>query len=157
MKRKKSNPDIFRYGRMFMCFIFALATMSALNLKYISPILPDDEGWRNIFTSFVGWGIGQFCCVIILLRAYYRSFCDNTFSKRLMIISVFFAVSLIIGECYRNNGGLGMSVCNFSFIAKDIIMIAGYGSLFYCVMEWLMKWICQLSPSQKNYSFGGVF
>lgn len=95
----------------------------------------------EVLSSFRGWGLSQFLIVIGVACLYYYVHKNIPLQKDTAVFSLILSILIVIGLCYKNDVGLFLAVAGKAQIIKTFIVILGYGTIFYCALVFLQKWM----------------
>ena len=127
--------------KLFACLL-AIVSVAAIGINFEKAAYADETGVvYAVLSSLSGWGIGRFFYVIGLACIYDYFQKNIPFQKDIAIFSCFLALLMVMGLCYWNAVGIALVIQNIAQVIKTVIVIAGYGAMFYCALFLLLKWL----------------
>ena len=136
--------------RIIVCLL-AVASVAAVGINFEKTANVDEAGVvYAVLVSLSGWGIGQFLYVIGLACIYDYFHKNFSIQKDIAVFSCFLSLLMVMGLCYRNAVGIALAVQNAAQMIKTVIVITGYGALFYCALFLLLRWLQKLAAYKED-------
>lgn len=136
--------------RKLLALLMAIISVAAVGINYENAAEIDEARVvYAVLASLRGWGIGQLFYVIGLacIFDYFQN--HVTFQKDIAVFSGFLSLLTVMGLSYRNAVGFALIIQNMAQILKTVIVIAGYGAMFYCALFVLLRWMHSLSQTER--------
>ena len=130
-------------GSKVICLLLAICSVTAMSINFEN--IAEMKGLYAVMASFHGWGLGQAVFTLCLAFLYYYICKNYSVQKDIAIFSLFLSLLVVIGLCYRNATGIALSILNGVQIVKTLIVIAGYGTMLYCLVLLVYKWMDRLA------------
>ncbi len=123
-------------------FLLALISVMAFEMNFEVTVCDEAGGvLYEVLASLNGWGIEKAVLVICLSCFYVYVKKHYPFQKSTAILSFCLSVFVLIGLCYVNATGLALTILRKSQMIKTLIVLFGYGVLFYCGIVVLEIWL----------------
>ena len=146
----KSRMRKVKFTERAWCFMVAILSVSALGMNFENTA---EEGMgllESVLTSFEGWGIEAFLLTAGLGYFYNYVFRSFKLQKACVVFGSFLACLMLMGLCYVNATGIALIFLNGGQMIKTLIVLIGYGVLFYCVMVCLKEAVIRLAVEQED-------
>lgn len=130
--------------------LLAINSVAAIGIDFESGAEIGSRGIA-VLSSFRGWGMGAAVFVLCLAALYQYTFTKFPRIQRdVVFFSFFLSVLMLLGLCYRNATGIALCMLNTVQLGKSMIVLIGYGSLFYCFLLLLFRWMKGLAAKQHQ-------
>lgn len=131
-------------------FIAAVLSTAALGINFENTAGEGIGLLESVLLSFQGWGMEVFLFTVGLWYFYERIFKRFKFQKACAVFATFLAFLILIGLCYVNATGIALIFLNGGQMIKTVIVIIGYGVLFYCLIVCLKEAVIRLAFEQEK-------
>lgn len=130
-------------GNKMLCLLSAVCSVAAIGINFEN--ISEMSGLNAVLASLHGWGLGQAVFVIGLAYVYYVVRQRYPFYKDIAVFSFFLSCLVLMGLCYRNATGIALCILNAAQIMKTVLVLAGYGTMLYCLVLILYQWMTGLA------------
>lgn len=125
--------------------LLAICSVAAIGIDFESGS-EIGSGFTAVLSSFHGWGMGQAVFTLCLVAFYAHVWKKHSqIQKDVAFFSLFLAILVLIGLCYRNATGIALCMLNTVQLVKTAIVLIGYGTMFYCFVLLLYQWMKELA------------
>ena len=137
--------------KKILIFLLAIVSVSAIGMNFEKAAEVSEAGVvYAVLASLQGWGVGRFLHVICIVYVYDYFQKNVPFQKSIAIFSCFLSLLMVIGMCYRNAVGIALAFQNTAQIIKSVIVVVGYGAMFYCALCLLLRWLHKLIANETT-------
>lgn len=136
--------------KKILIFIAAVLSAAALGMNFEN-IAEEGMGLlESVLMSFGGWGMEAFLLTAGLWYFYDRVFRRFKLQKACVMFGGFLACLMLMGLCYVNATGIALIFLNGAQMIKTMIVLIGYGILFYCLTVCMKEAVIRLAAEQES-------
>lgn len=126
-------------GNRAICLFLAICSVAAMGINFEN--IEEIKGLNALLASFHGWGIAEAVFTLCLAFLYFYIRKNYPVERDIAVFSLFLSLLVVIGLCYRNATGIALSMLNGVQIAKTLLVLTGYGTMLYCLVLLMYRWM----------------
>lgn len=130
-------------GSKVISLLLAICSVAAMGINFEN--IEGVKGLNAVLASFHGWGMADAVFTLCLAFLYYHIRKNYPVYKDIAIFSFFLSLLVVIGLCYQNATGIALGILNGIQIVKTLLVLVGYGTLFYGLVLLVYKWMDRLA------------